>query len=303
MDTLKFSIETQDRLDRVASQALGLSRTQVQKAIKNGQILVNDEISTVKRLVNNDSVITYDKILVQPKIRTKHAAVKLEILYEDDDVIVINKPAGLLVHSTETSDEPTLVEALVAYDPAIAEVGADKDRAGLVHRLDKATSGIIIAAKTQDAYDHLKKQFKDRKTTKRYTALVRGKIEKDHDIIDFTIGRSKSNGRMASRPRSQGGKEAITHYDVVTRFPHHSLLDIRIETGRTHQIRTHMYAIEHPVVGDTLYRQKGIKPMDIGRLFLHARELTITLPSGEEKTFKSPLPKELETILETIPKI
>ena len=303
MKTISITHEQTGRIDKVLAELLSISRTKVAKAIKDDQILVDGNKVNASFLVEAGQVVSYPAALTAPRKKIQHEVPILDILFEDDDVIVVNKPAGLLVHSTETSDEQTLVDGLIAYSPAIKGVGDKTERAGLVHRIDKATSGILIVAKNQAAFDHLKVQFKERKTKKFYTALVRGKMEKDHDTIDFVIQRSKTTGRMAARPPSQGGKKAITHYDVLERFPHHTLLDVQIETGRTHQIRTHMYAIGHPVVGDTLYRQKGIKPMGIGRLFLHARELTITLPSGEEKTFSAPLPADLKKVLEDIPKL
>lgn len=303
MKTLKFNLEEPTRLDKVATESLKISRTAVQKAIKAGLILVDGENANPRTIISEENKIKYDASLTIPKQKTDFPPPVLNIIFEDDDVVVVDKPAGLIVHETETSDEPTLVSGLIAHAPEMAEIGDQKERAGLVHRLDKATSGVIIAAKNQKAFDHLKAQFKDRKTTKYYTALVEGKMEKDHDTIELLIERSKSTGRMAAKPTSQEGKKAITHYDVIKRFPHHTLLDVKIETGRTHQIRTHMYAIMHPVVGDVLYRRKGIKPRDIGRLFLHARELTITLPNGVETIFESPLPKELEEVLNDIPKL
>lgn len=303
MPTLKFSTEKPERLDKIVTNFLPISRSQIQKAIKAGQILVDGKIQPAKFLVDESREITFEDTLVKPKKVFAFLPVKLDILYEDNDVMVINKPAGLLVHETETDSEPTLVDALIAHDPAIEDVGDKRERAGLVHRLDKATSGVLIVAKTQTAFEHLKTQFKNRKTIKHYTALVVGIMEKPHDTINFPIGRSKITGRMAARPTSQEGRVAITHYDVIEQFPHHALLNVKIDTGRTHQIRAHMFAIGHPVVGDTLYRQKGKTPMDIGRLFLHARELIIELPSGERKTFTVPLPKELEKVLNDIPKL
>jgi len=185
----------------------------------------------------------------------------------------------------------------------VKKVGDDEKRAGIVHRLDKFTSGVLITAKTQKAFEHLKAQFKERKTTKEYTALVHGTMPKPYDTITLTIGRSKSTGKMAARPESQGGKSAITHYEVVDQFPHHALLNVKIETGRTNQIRAHMFAIKHPIVGDPLYKQRDQKLMNIDRIFLHSRELTITLPSGETKTFTAPIPKKLKEVLKSIPKL
>lgn len=302
MKRIELTNEHPDRLDKVLSDILDASRAKIQRAIKDGSILVNGEQVATKHLVSQEDDIQADMSAFETK-KSEHPAPKLDILYEDDDVIVVNKPAGLIVHETETSDEPTLVDGLIAHDPAIASVGDKAERAGLVHRLDKAASGVIIAAKNQAAFDHLKKQFKNRLVKKTYSVLVHGKMEDDTGTITLPISRAKSTGRMAAKPESQGGKPAITHYDVIEQFPHHALLDVVIETGRTHQIRAHFFALGHPVAGDTLYKQKSQKLMEMGRLFLHARELTIMLPSGEEKTFTAPLPEELQEVLKDIPKI
>lgn len=294
--------ETPERLDKVLTEALDATRSQIQKAIKSGAILVDGNEVPVKFPVTKENTVDVN-LSVFEKSSTEHPAPKLDTLYEDDDVIVVNKPAGLLVHETEVSDEPTLVDGLVAYDPKIKNVGEKPERSGIVHRLDKHASGVLITAKNQEAFDHLKAQFKQRNTVKKYTVLVHGEMEEQVATINFPISRSKTSGRMAAKPASQGGKEAITHYEVIKQFSHHALLDVEIETGRTHQIRAHFFSKGHPVVGDTLYIQRSQKLLNIGRLFLHARELTITLPNGEEKTFIAPLPKELELVLEDIPKI
>ncbi|MBU0613711.1 RluA family pseudouridine synthase, partial [Patescibacteria group bacterium] len=254
-------------------------------------------------LVNDEMEISYDPSFLEKQTEKTGEIQNLNIIFEDEDVIVINKPSGLLVHETDTSSEHTLVDNLVNYLPSIASVGDDPKRPGIVHRLDKAASGVLIVAKNQAAFEHLKNQFKEKLTEKYYTVLVEGQMSKDHDTITLPISRSKIHGRMAAKPESQGGKVAITHYDVKTAYPHHTLLDVKIDTGRTHQIRAHMFAIGNPVVGDTLYRQKGMKIMDIGRLFLHASRLVITLPSGVKETFEAPLPEKLQIVLDSIPKI
>lgn len=301
MKRIELTNEKPERLDKVLSEILDVSRSKIQRAIKQGDVLVNGEQIATKELVNREDKVEANMSAFEIK-KSEYPAPKLDILYEDDDVIVVNKPSGLIVHETETSDEPTLVDGLIAHDPAIAEVGDKRERAGLVHRLDKAASGVIIAAKNQTAFDFLKKQFKNRLVKKTYTVLVHGKMGDRAGTITLPISRAKSTGRMAAKPESQGGKPAVTHYDVVEQFPHHALLDVVIETGRTHQIRAHFFALGHPVAGDTLYKQKSQKLLDIGRLFLHARELTVTLPSGEEKTFTAPLPDELVNVLNSIPK-
>lgn len=302
MKYLPFNSSEPQRLDTFATQYLTLSRSQIQKAIKAKRILVDGDPANARTLVDASMTVTYDPAILSKPKKTGDLPT-FEILFENDNVVVINKPARVLVHEAEASSEFTLVDALVDRWPQIAQVGDDPKRAGLVHRLDKFASGVMIVAKTQAAFDHLKKQFQDRLTTKRYTVLVHGELSLASDTIDFPIARSKTTGRMAAKPTGKGGKQAITHYDTITAYPHHTLVDVRIETGRTHQIRVHFFAIDHPVVGDTLYRQRGVKPMEIGRLFLHARELTITLPDGEEKIFVTELPGELEQVLEEIPKL
>ncbi|MCH8049506.1 RluA family pseudouridine synthase, partial [Patescibacteria group bacterium] len=221
MKTLSIDVEEPIRLDKAATQALGLSRTKVQKAIEDGLILVDDEPATAHQLVTADDKITYDPELLKPKAKSLEPPPKLDILYEDNDVLVVNKRAGVLVHETETSTEPTLVDALLAHDPSIAEVGEDPKRAGLVHRLDKAASGLMIVAKTNDALAYLKKQFQERQAKKSYTVLVHGTMEEPAGTIRFPIARSKTHGRMAAKPVSQGGKPAVTHYDIIEQFPHH----------------------------------------------------------------------------------
>ena len=173
----------------------------------------------------------------------------------------------------------------------------------LLHRLDKDASGVVIVAKTTAAFAHLKHTFAARVTRKHYTVLVMGKVRDDVGTITFPIARSRSKARMAARPLSQEGKDAITHYEVLQRFANATLLDVRIETGRTHQIRAHLFAIGHPVAGDTLYVRRSVKQLPLGRLFLHARELTLPLLSGETQTFTAPLPHDLQDALTHLHKI
>lgn len=301
MKTLKITNEKPERLDKVLAESLDLSRSQIQKLIEAEQVLVDGQAANKKMLVCRENKIEYHIEKPKRELFKRIKAPDLDIIYEDDDVLVVNKPAGLLVHPTQTSTEPTLRDALIAKNRKVKKVGDREERAGIVHRLDKYTSGVLITAKTQEAFDFLKAQFKDRKTKKHYTALVHGGMEKPHDTITLAIERSKQTGKMAARPESQGGKTAITHYDVIKQYPHHALLDVRIETGRTNQIRVHLFAIGHPLVGDALYKQKSQKLKNIDRVFLHARELTITLPSGDTKTFTAPLPPELQEVLNSIP--
>lgn len=304
MKSIKLLNTDPKRLDVALAETLEISRSKAQRLITNHLLSVNGKEADAHLLVTDASNVELADALVAEVQKTIADIAPLEILYEDADVIVVNKPAGLLVHPTETSVEPTLLDLLRAHIPNIDTIGDDKARSGIVHRLDKAASGVVIVAKTNPAFIHLKKQFAERLTEKRYTALVMGNVTLDEGTINFPIARSKTNARMAARPNSQEGKEAITHYDVVQRYANATLLDVRIETGRTHQIRAHFFALGFPVAGDALYLKRGLKQLKMNRLFLHARSLTIDLPNGERKEFSSPLPAELETVLNslTIPK-
>lgn len=297
MKSLKLTNETPQRLDLAVSAQLSISRTKLQKAIKGGKILVDGLVPTAHMPVTSGNVVTYDPLISEKPPGPTGDLPQLDILYEDADIIVVNKPAGVLAHPAPGRNEHTLADALKAHTPGTETVGDDPTRGGLVHRLDRDASGVVLAAKTREAFLFLKRQFAERRTTKRYTVLVLGDLTDDSGTINFPIARSVTHGRMAARPASQDGREAVTHYDVLEHLGHATLCDVQIETGRTHQIRAHFFALQHPVVGDTLYTQKGLKQIDIGRLFLHARELTVTLPSGEEKTFNAPLATELENIL------
>ncbi len=228
----------------------------------------------------------------------------LSILFENDDVVVFDKPAGVLVHAAPGLHEPTMVDALLAHNPKMRGIGEDPLRPGIVHRLDKLASGVMIAAKTQGAFTHLKRQFAERHAKKEYLALVYGKLPRDTGTITFPLARSKKTGKMVAKPHGEEGRDAITHYEVIRRFKIATLMHVRIETGRTHQIRAHFRAIDHPIVGDPLYGKKHmrhIRPIELPRIFLHAERLTIELPGGEIKTFTAPLPQELEALLNILP--
>jgi 23S rRNA pseudouridine1911/1915/1917 synthase len=231
----------------------------------------------------------------------------LDILFENDEVLVINKPSGIAVHKVHEHDaQPTLCDALLAYLPSLAQVGENPLRPGLVHRLDKLVSGIMVIAKTPETFAHLKEQFKNRTVKKEYLALVYGNLPKDHDVLTFKIGRSKNSGRMSARPEQQDGKEAKTEYDVLRRFKTATLARVRIHTGRTHQIRAHFLAIDHPVVGDTLYKKRRmtrIRPLSLDRLFLHAHTLSFSLLDGTSVSFCAPLPPSLDALLLTLPSL
>lgn len=287
-----------ERLDKILVKTTGLARGPIQKLIKNGEVSVNGKIVIAPHF----SILSTDKIEIkkQKAVTKKTSPPKLNILYEDKDVIVFEKPAGLMVHEAPGKEEVTVVDALIKHYPAIKKVGDDPSRPGIVHRLDKLASGVMIAAKTQAAFEFLKKQFSERHTKKEYLVLVYGLPAQDTGTISFRLARSKNKGRMVARPTDGEGKEAVTHYEVIKKIKNLAFLRVNIETGRTHQIRAHFRALNLPVVGDPLYkktRMKNIKHLSLPRLFLHSHKLTIPLPNGEIKTFVSNLPKELEEII------
>lgn len=257
-----------------------------------------------------DEVMTTADLTAKPKV-PKAAQPTLDILFEDKEILVVNKPAGLLVHPNNENElrvRPTLTAAAVKHAPSIKKVGENALRPGVMHRLDKDVSGVMILAKTQEAYEDLKRQFAGREAEKHYIALAYGLVPKDHEFITLKVARSRNRGRMVARPDSQEGKEAITEYNVLERLRTCTLLDVRTHTGRTHQIRTHLFAVNHPLVGDTLYRKsdgggmRHIRAVNLGRVFLHASSLTITRLDGTRQTFTAPMPPELVSFLAALPR-
>lgn len=294
------------RADVVLSEHVDTSRSRIQKSIKTEEILLNGHPFKAHEPVSALDVLTYPDSLTAVPLPKAGTPPTLNILYQDDDLLVLEKPAGLLVHqATEYGAEQTLVDGLLQEFPSIATVGDDPLRPGIVHRLDKDVSGLMVVAKTQEMFEKLKSQFQERTTEKEYLALAYGTIVKDADEVRLRIARSKTRGRMVARPESQEGKEAVTTFEVIDRYKIATYLRVRILTGRTHQIRAHMKALDHPLVGDKLYAKKNMKhirPIDLDRIFLHAHKLTIRLANGEEKTFVSELPQELQSLLDSLPK-
>ncbi len=229
----------------------------------------------------------------------------LNIIFENQDVIVLNKPAGLLVHPTEKSKEKTLVHELIKYYPQIKQVGDNpKIRPGIVHRLDKDTSGILIIAKNQKAFLFLKKEFKKRKVKKTYLALVHGKMQNKQGIINSPISMSGSGlKRQAYLFTNKKSKPALTKWKLKMQYRNFALLKVMPKTGRTHQIRVHLKSINHPIAGDKLYKFKRQKnPNYLNRQFLHAWKLKINLPNSKQKEFIAPLPNNLSKVLQNLEK-
>ena len=266
-----------ERLDQyIVKQMPGLSRSSIAKLIEQGKVSVNSEpvTKTGYKLKISDSVaVNYDADN-QPEIPD----IDLEIIYEDNDCLVINKPLGLLTHSKGAfNPEATIATWLSKYTSNMTG-----DRAGIVHRLDRATTGVMIAAKTPEALGWLQKQFSKRKVKKTYIAVVTGVLKQDEAIIDMPIERNPKKPQTFRV--GSNGKSAVTAYKVIKSNDDYSLIELKPTTGRTHQLRVHLMQLGHPIVGDVIY---GGEPAD--RLYLHALELEITLPSRERKKFKVPV--------------
>lgn len=229
----------------------------------------------------------------------------IEILYESDDVLIVNKPAGVMVHADGHSNEPTVVDwflervpgARGVGEPGVSPQGVPLERSGVVHRLDRETSGVLLLAKTQAAHAHCKQQFHDRLAQKEYRAFVYGTMKEERGTIDRPIGRSAKDFRLRSAQRGAKGRlrDAVTDWELVAQNDDYAYLKLFPKTGRTHQLRVHLKAIGRPVVGDTLYAPKDKQnenALGINRLALHAYALTLTLPNGEAMTVTAPLPSD-----------
>lgn len=222
----------------------------------------------------------------------------MKIVFENNDILVIDKPAGLIVHPVNKSPKNTLVEQILSYCPKIKDVGDDSLRPGIVHRLDKDTSGLMVVAKNNQAFRYLKKQFASRKVIKKYLALVIGQVKDKKGTITKAISLSKKDHKKRSALLDEKAKQAWTEYKVLKRFKAYTLLEVIPKTGRTHQIRVHLASIGHPIVGDKQYKFKR-QPRLAGlkRQFLHAAYLKLKLPNGKLIKFKSELPQDLWTNL------
>ena len=307
------------RLDQfLAEQIPDVSRARVQQMLREEKALVNGAIAKSSLKLRGGEQITILGAAQRPPLRAIAEDIPLDIVYEDDDLAVVNKPAGMMVHAGAgaTDDERnrgTLVNALLHRLARLSEVGGEL-RPGIVHRLDKETSGLIIVAKNDVAHRKLAAQFSKREIKKRYVALVHGWPAKDRGTINDPISRDAVR-RIRMTTRGSGGRSAITHYEVRERiasaYGKFALLDVRIETGRTHQIRVHMSSLRHPVVGDAVYGAakelkrvgNAISPavLTLERNFLHAAAIEFQQPrTGELVKLEAPLPEELVEFLEKV---
>ena len=285
------------RLDSyVAAQCPQLSRSHVQRLIDDGLVTVNGHASKSGYKLREGDLVAVEVPLPQP-IAPQPENIPLSIVYEDDDVIVIDKPAGLTVHPAPGHAEHTLVNAMLAHCPELSINGSI--RPGIVHRLDKDTSGLMMIAKNDAAQRDLSNQIKSRSVLKQYTVLVHGHLSPEKGVIDAPIGRDpNARKRMAV---VESGREARTRYRVLKYFKGYTLLEVTLETGRTHQIRVHLSATGFPVVGDAVY---GKVSNVVDRQFVHASRLGFNLPSnGKWVEFTAPLPKDLEEAVERVARL
>ena len=300
-----------ERLDRALALLTGLSRSEIDAVIAEGNVTVGSAgaASRSRRLRAGETVRVAGGIKARQKAAPAgEAAVVFRVVWHDSEVVVVDKPAGLVVHPGAGNRVGTLVNGLLALFPDMAALSGEeetRDRPGVVHRLDKGTSGLVVFARTPRALASLQKQMARRTAGREYLALVAGDVESEAGVIDAPLGRS-ANDPVRMRVQS-GGKGARTGYEVLERFAAPAaccLLRCRLETGRTHQIRVHFASIGHPVVGDERYGTRRLgtwEPLPAGRQFLHAARLSFEHPStGERETFEAPLPEDLEEVLSTM---
>jgi 23S rRNA pseudouridine1911/1915/1917 synthase len=284
------------------------SRSKITSWVRSGRALVNDKAFKAKEKVNGGEVVALS--IIQEKSNAWLGEdIPIDVVYEDDDIIVLNKPVGLVTHPGAGNWTGTLANALLHYEPALATL----DRAGIVHRLDKNTSGLMVVARSELAQKNLVEQLQTHVVSREYSAIVYGHMISGGSV-DAPIGRDPKDRIRQAVVEEGEGKEAVTHYRVIDRFKHHTHVKCILETGRTHQIRVHMAYVEHPLIADPMYGGKIRFPKKaeeelkdvlkgFNRQALHAKKLTLMHPiSGEEMSWKAPLPKDLDDLLKALAK-
>ena len=302
-DIREFLVEEDedgDRLDvYLADQFVDMSRSYIQKIIKDKKVTVNGKIEKAKYLVKEE-----DKIVIEiPKPKVLEVVpqdIPIEIVYEDDDIIIVNKPQGMVVHPAPGNYEGTLVNAILYHCKGNLSSINGVIRPGIVHRIDKDTSGILMIAKNNNAHNCLAEQLKDHSITREYEFICHGVFKEDNVTVDRPIGRNpKDRLKMAIVPN---GKRAVTHFEVIERFNGYTHVRARLETGRTHQIRVHAMSINHPLVGDPVYGPKNSK-IKLNGQALHAKKLGFIHPTTKEYVeFDSELPDYFQKLLEKLRK-
>lgn len=299
-EVLEFQKEQEERLDHFLVECLpDFSRTRLQSLIKDGFVRVNGV--PAKKAGQKLEAGARVEVTIPPTVPSELVGenIPLDIVFENDDLLVVNKPAGMVVHPAAGHDTGTLVHAVLGYDPDIEGIGGE-ERPGVVHRLDKETSGLILLAKNDRAHRWLQDQFRLRKVEKTYLALVDGAPPTPNGRVEAPIGRDPSHRKkMAIMPPGKG-REAVSEYVTLEAFKEHTLLEFHPLTGRTHQIRLHCMFLGCPIVGDKVYGHRK-QSIELDRHFLHAARLKIVLPGEKNaRTFEAPLPDDLQAILDSL---
>jgi len=307
----KLSISKENagfRLDMfLHSRYPDFSRAWIQKLIKKGNAKVNGKPASASKKLTASDAVDFE-IELPPEISLepdKSLDAKIKIIFENDDLLVINKPSGISAHPSSSETKGTIVNWLIYHFPKIRSVGDSLDsgniRPGIVHRLDKETSGVMAIAKNQKTFLMLKKQFQAHTVTKKYSVLVNGSPKEDSGKIDLNIARSKTDPTKNAAIKSKTeGRPALTYWKVVKRYPDHTLMEATPKTGRMHQIRVHLKSIGLPVAGDKKYGLKSKDPKHLGRMFLHAEYLSFENANGEKMSFSAPLPNDLANCLRNL---
>lgn len=283
------------RLDKALADLTELSRSQANEEIKKGTVLVNGKAAKAKYAVKVGDVISY-QVPEEEILDYKAEDIPLDIIYEDEDVAVVNKPQGMVVHPSAGHPSGTLVNALMYHVKDLSSINGVV-RPGIVHRIDKDTSGLLMIAKNDTAHNALAAELKDKKSLRKYIAIVHGNLPNDRGMIEAPIGRSEKDRKKQAVTAK--GKEAVTRFQVLERFGDYTLVELTLETGRTHQIRVHMAYIGHPVAGDPAYGPR--KTLKGEGQFLHAQTLGFTHPStDEEMAFTAPAPAIFQETLEKL---
>ena len=288
-----------ERLDRwLSSQFADLSRSRLQKLIEQGQVQLNGQVCVEKqhKIQNGDRlIVTIPPVEV---LEVKAENIPLDILYEDSSLIIINKPAGMVVHPSAGHADGTLVNALLAHCPDLTGIGG-VERPGIVHRLDKDTTGAIVVAKTDQAFQHLQGQLKAKTAQREYWGIVYGTPKTETGTVDLPVGRCPyDRQKMAILPVEKGGREAVTHWQILERMGNYTLMEFRLETGRTHQIRVHSKQLGLPIVGDPVYSSGHSLGVNLSGQALHAHRLTLIHPvTGEVISAIAPLPESFSKLL------
>ncbi len=330
-DLSKIIVKADDvdkRLDIFLVEKLPLSRSQIQKIIKNGEVTIDGQKPSVHQFLKTGQTIALsnkpstsirhfdpptggEKSISLKQISRSYATrndperkivKKFALIAATGDYLIVYKPAGIVVHPDANHQGDSLIEQIVKRYPAIKKIGDDPTRPGVVHRLDKEVSGVMIIARSQKMFNHLKRQFAERLIKKQYVALIHGRLTPDEGIINFPIGRSVDGGHMAARSAKAGGKTALTNYEVIKHYINFSLVNFWPQTGRMHQIRVHAKALGHAIVGDELYAIKKQKPLKtpLGRIFLQAIKLEFFDLDNKRQSYDCPLDAELKNYLPKI---